>query len=281
MDPKDVQPHHIHDYMQARGAKVRATTSAALQKIFAKAISAWGVKTIEYNPVREIERFPEKARTRLPSGSEIETLRTASRDLKQNKGRNNIIGPYLTSRLLTGLRQNEILNLRMDQMDDDGILVTDSKNGTQRRIVWTDELVASVEEILTYGKARGGRVYLFTTRRGGKYSRAGFKAIWLRAMERAVEAGMERFTEHDLRATVATSDPANAQMRLGHKRASTTDTYLRKFKVEEVVPLSAARILDKGRNLRQRSSENSRKALFLGGVDGTRTRDPRRDRPVF
>lgn len=43
-------------------------------------------------------------------------------------------------------------------------------------------------------------------------------------MAKVVAAGVERFTEHDLRAKVATDSPGieTARKRLGHKTASTT-----------------------------------------------------------
>ena len=72
-------------------------------------------------------------------------------------------------------------------------------------------------------------MYLFCTRRGGKYTSDGFRAIWQRAMGRYVAAApegdtRERFTEHDLRAKVASDDPANAQGRLQHRSAAMVST---------------------------------------------------------
>lgn len=56
-------------------------------------------------------------------------------------------------------------------------------------------------------------------------------------MAKAVAQGIERFTEHDIRAKTATDDPTNARVRLGHKNQSMTDAYIRDRDVEYSTPL--------------------------------------------
>jgi len=67
-----------------------------------------------------------------------------------------------------------------------------------------------------------------------------FRSIWQRAMKKAIALGLERFTEHDLRAKVVT-DARNlgqdAQRIAGHKTSAMTDRYVKVRTVERVQPL--------------------------------------------
>ena len=63
-------------------------------------------------------------------------------------------------------------------------------------------------------------VYLFATREGQRHTGDGFRSIWNRAMRKYIAAGGERFTEHDLRAKVASDDPVHAQTRLQHRSSA-------------------------------------------------------------
>jgi len=82
---------------------------------------------------------------------------------------------------------------------------------------------------------------LFLTRDGNGYVAAdgttsGFDSQWQRFMEKVVAAGVPRFTEHDLRAKVASDSPdiETARGRLGHTSATTTrNIYHRKDEVAE------------------------------------------------
>jgi len=79
-------------------------------------------------------------------------------------------------------------------------------------------------------------VWLFHTNQGQPYikpdgSANGFDSLWQRFMARAIEqTGLtERFTEHDLRAKVASEiKPAHAQQLLGHSSESTTQKIYRR-----------------------------------------------------
>ena len=65
----------------------------------------------------------------------------------------------------------------------------------------------------------------------------GFRAIWQRAMRKHVESGWERFTEHDLRAKVASDSESLdlAQARMGHQTPNTTSRVYRRGPLEVAV----------------------------------------------
>jgi len=101
-------------------------------------------------------------------------------------------------------------------------------------------------------------------------------------------------TWHDLRATGATwmavrgDDPLKIKQRCGHRTFSTTELYVREAEAVregfgDPFPALPAALLGiapnrPGRFSRSRSSQ---KQAVLGGVDGTRTRGLRRDRPAL
>lgn len=62
------------------------------------------------------------------------------------------------------------------------------------------------------------------------YTGDGFSAMWQRVMEKGINAGVERFTFHDIRAKSASDDElASASERLGHtSQAMTKRVYIRK-----------------------------------------------------
>jgi hypothetical protein len=97
-------------------------------------------------------------------------------------------------------------------------------------------------------------------------------------------------TWHDLRATGATwmavraDDPLKIKQRCGHTTFTTTEIYIREAEAVregfgEVFPV-LPKVLIQFRADQNRSLRSSLKGL-LGGVDGTRTRGLRRDRPAL
>jgi integrase len=110
-----------------------------------------------------------------------------------------------------------MLDLRLSDWQDGKLRVKATKGG--KDTYYTGEDLADAVE--TCIALRGGHqlrsVYLFSTRYGQRYTGDGFRSIWSRAMRKYVNTGGERFTEHDLRAKVASDDPANAQARLQHR----------------------------------------------------------------
>ncbi len=158
-----------------------------------------------------------------------------------------VVQAYLRLKMATGLRQGDILRLTVSDLKDDGVHVTPGKTaGTTAKAVvftWTEELRAAVAQAKDARPALSP--FLFCTRRGAGYmneatGRApGWKSIWQRFQDRIAEAapGVERFTEHDLRAKVGSDAPTldRAQQLLTHADAATTKRVYRR-KVERIVP---------------------------------------------
>lgn len=230
MRPSDLTARAIYMYMDARKAKVRANRELAmLSHMFKKAIR-WGA--VEKNPCLGIERHKETPRDRYIEDWEY----LAFKDFVDPW-----MAAYMDLKLLTGLRQSDMLALKRPQFRDDGIHVQISKTKKQIIITWSDHLRAAVKaaaEARTTYKAKESE-YLFCNRRGEPYTPSGFRALWQRKMVKALELGVlkERFREHDLRAkTGSDAELEHAIKLLTHSDGRITQRHYRR-KAELVSPL--------------------------------------------
>lgn len=230
MHPEDLKPKAIYMYLDARKAKVRANRELALLSHMYKKAIRWGV--VDHNPCIGIERNPEKPRERYIEDWEYVAFR-------------KIVDPwmaaYMDLKLLTGLRQGDMLSLQHENLKEDGIHVLVGKTQKQIIIRWSDHLRGAVEAATsakrTYKEKESP--FLFSTRRGDRYNADGFRSIWYRKMTKALKLGIlnERFREHDLRAkTGSDTDLEHASKLLAHLSKKTTQRHYRR-KAEVVEPL--------------------------------------------
>ena len=126
----------------------------------------------------------------------------------RHRGSVKMCQAFIRFKLLVGLRKSDILNLRIEQLKDDGIHLTTGKTGKPIVFTWTDALRVAVEEAKSVRPVHISP-FLFCNRRGECYvdanGRTGaFDLVWKNFMDRVkAESGIEHFTEHDLRAKVA------------------------------------------------------------------------------
>ena len=166
----------------------------------------------EVNPCYGVRRNVEKARTRCPTQEEIEAV--------------NSVAPLavaLTVELAyyTGQRRADLLKLRLADLTEAGIQITQGKTGAKLLIRWSPGLRDCVNAIKALDRPVRG-LFLICNRRGQPYTDSGFKAMWGKAMDKALKEGLiqERFHFHDIRAAAITAaDEANmdAQGLTGHK----------------------------------------------------------------
>jgi integrase len=129
----------------------------------------------------------------------------------------------------TGQLRGDLLSLKRDQLTDAGIVFKQSKTGAGVLIEWSPDLRAIVERAKKLAPQIPGD-YLIRTKKGKRYSAAGFSAIWQQVMAKHVKAGDQRFSFHDLRSVSAdgAATAEEAQARLGHASVTTTKRhYLR------------------------------------------------------
>lgn len=205
--------------------KHRQTTAnrdlEVLSHLFSMAIQ-WGYLKNEQHPMRGLRvKAHRPARSRSPSLQEVGKFLAHA---------NPILRAYVVLKLATGPRKADMLRLRLTDAKPDGIHVTHGKTGKPTVYVWNDERRAAWEACKAARPKRiASLTHLFCTRQGKPYvddagDCSGFDSIWQRAMVKAVADGLERFTEHDLRRTVADKAMTMDEARrlLGHSTESMT-----------------------------------------------------------
>ncbi|GAB2798847.1 tyrosine-type recombinase/integrase [Halomonas shantousis] len=239
---EDIGVHDVYAYMDARGAqsKTQANHELALLKHIFRYGQRWGV--CEHNPADPVQKFKTKSRDRYVTDSEFRRfLKFTSPWVRR----------YALFKYKTGLRQGDLLSLRLDQLQPDGIHLRTSKAGKLAIIPWDDELRRLVMEIKADNLARGRQgPTLFCTREGRGYDKDRFHSRWQYGMRKAMkEGGVQRFTEHDLRAKHATDaekQGLDVQANLQHSDRRTTEIYLRAKQVLQVSTLGADSFIEGG-----------------------------------
>jgi integrase len=205
MRPEHITAQDVYAYMDARAAPVAANREKALlSHVFTKAIR-WGI--VNDNPCRHVVRNPEKPRRRYVTDVEFKAVYDRAPSAIQCAMRLAII---------TGLRQGDLLDLKLQNITEDGLLVETGKTGKRLLFEWTEELEQAIEDAKKLPRGVLS-MYLLPNRKGIRYKANGFQAVWQGVMRSALadEVLSERFTFHDLRAK-AGSDGRDERL-LGHE----------------------------------------------------------------
>ncbi len=207
---------------------------ALLSHVFSMAIR-WGIVTD--NPCRDVKRLTEKRRDRYVTDIEYWRIcRLAPKHIK------NII----RLAYLTGLRQTDILKIKLDDIKSDGLFVMISKTQKKILIEWSKRLQAVVKSAKKFSELKESP-YLFAParkkRKEGRFTEYGFQTVWQKLMVKALDEGIitERFKFRDIRRKTATDieqlyDREQARKLLGHTDQKTTDIYI--SGVRRVKPLN-------------------------------------------
>jgi integrase len=216
-----------------------------LSHAYTKAVE-WGY--IDRHPFKnEVRLKGEAPRDRYVEDWEI--VEALSLDSRRKKGSVLMIQAYLRLKLLTGMAQGDLLRLQESQLKEDGIHnqrhKTAASTGKKTIYQWTPELRAAIT-LAKQSRPVHISPFLFCNRQGQGYvdeetgTAAGWKSMWQRFMARVIEETKvkEHFTEHDLRAKVASDAGSleHARSLLAHADSRTTDRIYRR-KAEVVKPL--------------------------------------------
>ncbi|TDJ24800.1 MAG: integrase [Gammaproteobacteria bacterium] len=219
MPPAAIKPTHVYQYMDKRPPTAGNRDKATLSAVMTECVR-WGA--LDRNLVREVKRNKETPRDRYVEDAELEAFKAFAGPM---------LTAYLSLRMLTGLRQDQILGLKRSDWDGKHLKAPGVKAG--RTVIYTGEaLIDAVNGLLALGRGQAASsMYLLSSRNGTRYSTDGFRSIWQRRMTKYMQAtGGERFREHDLRAKVATDskDLSTASTRLGHQSETTTKRVYRR-----------------------------------------------------
>ena len=240
---QSVTTQHCYKILDSMTAKRGATTAnnhiALLSHVFTMAIR-WGA--ISEHPIKgKLVKNKVVTKRHVPTRHDLETALAVASPM---------LDAYVRFKMLTGLRQTDILCLRLSCIKEDGLHITPRKtkssSGKSIIIEWDDEgqLKASIAQIKGL-RRRIGSMWLFSTRKGEPYFKegkaSGFKSIWQRWMAKALKETSlnHRFSERSIRTFVGSEfDTAEEASRLlAHADVKTTKTHYRE-KPEKVRPLT-------------------------------------------
>ena len=240
----DLEPQHVYQYVETRKAKTAAKREVeVLSHAFTKAVE-WGL--IKAHPFKGEVRIENDSRPRTRYVEDWELLAVLNMAAHRKKGSTRMVQAYLRLKMLTGLRQRDLLLMTVSDLKEDGIHAFPSKTrrSTGKRVIyeWTDMLREAVEEAKAVRPALSP--FLFCELDGTGFVHQDGKApnwnnIWQRFMARALEKGplKERFTEHDLRAKVGSDAESleRAAQLLAHSDPRMTQRVYRR-KPERIKP---------------------------------------------
>jgi integrase len=240
-------PLHVYKYADKRGAPTAAKREVEiLSHAFTMAVK-WG--DIARHPFRgEVRLDGSDPRDRYVEDWEIvECLQLSS---KRRKGSILAVQAHIRLKLLTGMSRGDLLRLRpATQHKDDGIHVqrnkTKKSSGKRTIYEWTEELRNAVQ-IALEARPTAHAEHLFCNRDGEGYvdedtgTAKGWDSLWQGFMDRVLKETKvtQRFTEHDLRAKVASDAESldRARALLAHVDARLTERFYRR-KPERVRPM--------------------------------------------
>lgn len=214
--PEQVQPRHI--------AQVRRTLSATpnmANRVLSVARIVFGYavegQLIDSNPAMGIKRCDEATRDRLIAQDEYAAIHDKAPSRLQCA---------MELMYLTGQRVNDVLEIRLSDIRDDGIYFRQRKTKAQLVVGWTSELRDVVERAKRLLRGVAG-LTLLQGRQGKPVDYRSMGHSWATACK---AAGVPDVQMRDIRAMAATATRAqggNATALLGHKSKSMTDRYLR------------------------------------------------------
>lgn len=248
-----VSPQAIYKYRDICGRKHSKKYAnldlEVLSHCFTKAIE-WGVISIHPMTDKKVVKFSLEARDRYVEDWELE---------EWCKVASPFLLAYVGLKGVTGLRKQDLLTIRLNDISETELVSTNLKTGKKIRFpLYVDGMPTSVKVALDdvqdyYRSQREGRrtvpmsPFLFHNRKGGchwdfdKATCSGFDSIWQRHMKKALDETdlQESFTDHDLRTKVASDldSDQEASALLAHSSLQITRKHYR-LRGQTVVPAS-------------------------------------------
>jgi len=227
-----VRDHLKNNVTKGSGEKQANRHMSVLKHVFTKAIE-WGA--IDVHPMHSgaFKMFPEKrSKMRIPSDAEVrEAIKIA----------NPMLQSYCKLKLITGLRQTDLLGLTVHNVKDDYLEVMLSKTEDRTEQVLRFDLTDEMRDIIRECRERKPlSKHLFKTRTGECQLKedntcTGFESQWQRWQRKLPKE--RRFAERSLRNLVGSQDELEiASERLGHASSATTKKFYRS-NVTNVAPL--------------------------------------------
>lgn len=220
MEPEQITQAIAYQYLDIRAetSRTQANQEIALLRHVMNYAVRWG--KLQANPLLGMHKLPVPIRDRTPTRAEA---------LAVMQHADPLIKLWIQFKWQTGLRQGDMLAIRLADISQAGIRVKANKNAKSGLIEWTDELRATVDAITSLNKVQG--MTLFCNRSGQPLNKRVIQVRFKKAVQAAMAAGEleEPFTENDIRSRFATDSEEqglNASDQLLHKSATAKRHYV-------------------------------------------------------
>jgi len=240
-----ITPQLIYKYRdhigRTRSKKQANQDLEVLSHCFTKAIE-WGVVGDHPMTHKKVVKFSLPGRDRYVEDWELQ---------EWAKVANPFLVVYIVLKGVTGLRQQDLLSLRRQDITESHLTTVNLKTNKKLRFPLNDSdgqpttLRRALDIVEQYYAELNDKrsvpivsPWVFYNRQGAGYynlerrKASGFKSIWQRSMKKALDETKlaERFTEHDLRAKVGSDveSDIDAQKLLAHANVATTKKHYRR-----------------------------------------------------
>ena len=223
-----ITPVDIRKYMDLRGAK--SITRANREHAFMSAVFSWGIQRkidIRDNPCKKVNKFTEKPRTRYITDAEYQAVWAQA---------NPWVQAAMEISFCCAARQGDVLQLRRQDLLEEGIYIRQSKTGKEQIKAWTPRLRQAVDLALAQQGDIKSATLIFSCR-GGRLSADRLRKWYAQAKVKAQAANPNMrfdFTFHDIKAKAITDYKKGDKREFsGHKTLAQVDTYSRRPDVVE------------------------------------------------
>lgn len=215
-----ITPGVIRKYRDKRATEARVRANRELA--YLSVVFSWAYERdlVKSNPVKGVRRMSEKPRTRYIENAEYDLVHGLARTP-------HYLQPAMELAYLMRLRKSEVLDLKISDLNEEGILARRKKGSKAQLVEWSDRLRLAVERTKTPSTITS--FYLLHDRKGQRITESAFDSAWGRVMTAARAQGLaERFTFHDIKAEGITDFDGDKQKSAGHRTARIADGYIRK-----------------------------------------------------
>lgn len=223
-----IEPSHVALWMDKHPSKIQANTGKAIiSTVFEIACRQGSTRN---NPAKLIRYHRISGRDRLITDAEYRAIWHAAQAHVQIA---------MDIGYLTGARVQDILDIKLQDIEVDGVFVKVGKTKKRMLFLWSDGLREVVARAKALPRSIRG-MHLICDRQGKPYRYGTFNGHWLDAVR---AAGIESVHFHDIRAKAATDAKAlglDYQALLGHASKAMSDRYIRQREISKVGALPAS-----------------------------------------
>lgn len=176
---------HVAQYLE-QGKQLGRAVAANRERSMLSSAFEWGLRNgfAQFNPCRGVRRNRESpSREYVETDELIDTYRRAGAALQI----------LLNAAYLSGLRQIDLINLRRSDLQEEGIVITESKTGHRRLVQWRPGMAEVIRRAIAHGDAIATKItkrlphprplpeHVFVNQRGKPWTMWGVSSAMRRA----------------------------------------------------------------------------------------------------